>query len=245
MPKKIAAKSISVVATSPPFNLGTKYNRYKDDLPFDEYLAWLERIFTEIKRVLRDDGSFFLNTGSSRGRPWNAMRVAEAAGKFFTLQNEIVWVKAVTVDGQSYGHFTPIAGDRFLNHNFEMIYHFTKSGKVKLNRLAIGVPYEYESNLLRNKARGDLRCAGDVWFIPYETIQEKGEKGFHPAVFPVELARRCIKLTGVRKGLTVLDPLAGVASTLVACKELGVKGIGIEIDPAYCRQAEKRLGVRH
>ena len=62
-------------------------------------------------------------------------------------------------------------------------------------------------------------------------------------MFPVELARRCIKLAGVKKGMVVLDPLGGVASTLVACKELGVKGIGIEVDPAYCRQGEKRLAA--
>ena len=65
MPERIADKSVSVVITSPPFNLGVRYNKYKDDLPFAKYLEWLEKVFAEVKRVLRDDGSFFLNLGSS------------------------------------------------------------------------------------------------------------------------------------------------------------------------------------
>jgi hypothetical protein len=77
MPQQIADKSVSVVVTSPPFNLGVRYNKYKDDRPLEQYLDWLESVFVEIKRVLRDDGSFFLNIGSSRKQPWNAMRVGE------------------------------------------------------------------------------------------------------------------------------------------------------------------------
>ena len=244
MPKNLADKSIAVVVTSPPFNLGIGYNNYKDDRPFGEYLEWLETVFVEIKRVLQDDGSFFLNIGSSRLHPWNAMKVAEVAGKHFVLQNEIMWVKAITVDGKSLGHFTPIMGNRFLNHNFEPVYHFTKAGTVTIDRLAIGVPYEYECNRLRNSSTRNLRCAGDVWFLPHETVHEKRDKGFHPAVFPTELATRCIKLAGVRKGMVVLDPFAGTGSSLCACKELGVRGIGIEMDAAYCGQARTRLNQK-
>ena len=171
------------------------------------------------------------------------MTVAEVAGRHFALQNEIVWVKAITVDGQSYGHFTPLAGDRYLNHCFESVYHFTKTGTVRLDRLAIGVSYEYECNLKRNSAKGDLRCAGDVWFVPYETVQGNSDRGHHPATFPVELARRCINLAGVQKKMVVFDPFCGIGSTLLACRDLGVNGIGIEIDAAYCKQARKRLGL--
>ena len=151
-----------------------------------------------------------MNLGSSRSQPWNAMQVAEVARRFFTLQNEITWVKALTVDGQSYGHFKPIPSDRFLNHCHESVFHFTKSGTVAIDRLANGVPYEYESNTVRKRIKPDLRCAGDVWFVPYETVQDNSDRGCHPAAFPVELAARCIKLAGVRKGTVVLDPFAGI-----------------------------------
>lgn len=241
MEKRIKPKSVDVVVTSPPYNLNISYGKYKDNRPEEEYHEWLANVFAAIKRVLKANGSFFLNVGSTRQKPWTAMQIAEIAGQFFHLQNEIVWVKAITVDGSSHGHHTPLAGDRFLNHNFEHVYHFTKTGKVKLDRLAVGVPYEYESNLHRNKAKGNLRCGGDVWFIPHETTKNRGSKGFHPSVFPVELPERCIKLHGERKNMLVLDTFCGNGASLVAAARLGVAGIGIDLDPAYCREASRRV----
>jgi site-specific DNA-methyltransferase (adenine-specific) len=241
MKDRIKAKSVDVVVTSPPYNLAAPYTKYDDNRPEEEYHEWLGEVFAAIHRVLKDSGSFFLNVGSTRQRPLNAMQVAEIAGQVFELQNEIVWVKAISVDGRSYGHHTPLAGDRFLNHCFESVFHFTKDGRVRLDRLAVGVPYEYESNLHRNKAKSDLRCAGDVWFIPYETTRNRGSKGFHPSVFPTELPERCIRLHGVKRNMLVLDPLCGTGASLVAAARLGVAGIGIDLDPAYCREATKRV----
>lgn len=241
MAEKFQPGSVSVVITSVPYNVGVKYDNYHDDRPEEEYLAWLGEVFQAIKRALRDDGSFFLNIGSTRKKPWTAMKVAQVAGQFFVLQNEIVWAKAVTVEGQSYGHFSPLKGSRYLNHNFEQIFHFTKNGDVKLDRLAVGVPYQDRNNLLRNQAEGDLRCGGDVWFIGHETIHDKGDKGDHPCVFPVELPERCIRLHGIRKDMLVLDPFCGSGSSLIAAKRLGVAGVGMDISAVYCDEAKRRL----
>ena len=241
MAENMAPKSVSVVVTSPPFNLGVRYNSHNDNLPWENYREWLEKVFAEIQRVMWDDGSFFLNVGSSRRKPWNAMRIAEVAARYFVLQNEIVWVKAITVEGATHGHFSPVVGNRFLNHSFEMIFHFTKDGKRPLDRLAVGVKYIDPKNQVRSKTHQNLRCGGDVWFIPYETIQGEMEKGCHPAIFPVELAKRCIELAGIRKDTVVLDPFCGIGSTLLAARNLGVTGIGIDIDPVYCEQARRRL----
>lgn len=240
MGERLQPGSVSVVVTSCPFNLGVRYDHYHDDRPEDEYLAWLGEVFQAIKRVLRDDGSFFLNVGSKRQVPWTAMKVAQVAGQFFVLQNEIIWVKAMTVEGRSYGHFAPLNGHRYLNHNFESVFHFTKCGDVKLDRLAVGVPYQDQGNLLRNRATDNLRCGGDVWFIPHDTLHERAECG-HPCVFPVELPERCIRLHGVRKDTLVLDPFCGVGTTLVAAARLGVAGVGMDLSPAYCAEARRRV----
>jgi len=240
MGENLQPGSVSVVVTSPPYNIGVPYPDYHDDRPEEEYLAWLAEVFQAIKRVLRDDGSFFLNVGSTRQKPWTAMKVAQVAGQFFALQNEIVWVKAVTVEGRSHGHFSPLNGHRYLNHNFESIFHFTKNGDVPLDRLAVGVPYQDQENLLRNKAADNLRCGGDVWFMPHDTIHERAECG-HPCVFPVELPERCIKLHGIRKDTLVLDPFCGVGTTMVAAARLGVAGIGMDVSPAYCAEARRRV----
>ena len=238
MRERIISESISVVTTSPPYNQGIQYNTYDDDMNEDDYHAWLSEVFSEIERVLKPEGSMFLVIGHAARRQWTAMRVAEIAGKGFHLQNQIVWVKAISVDGESHGHFTPITSNRFLNRTWEFILHFTKTGKVPLDRLAVGVPYDDARNAGRTGSQ--VRCGGDVWFIPYETVHGGEDRGDHPATFPVEVAERCIKLAGITPGMKTLDPFCGV-NGMAAAARLGVDGIGIELDPSYCNTSRQRL----
>lgn len=86
----------------------------------------------------------------------------------------------------------------------------------------------------------DLHCPGTAWYIPYETILDRGtHRGTHPATFPVELVRRAIKFSGVSG--TLLDPFMGTGTSAVAAAELGLDWIGFEIDPDYLAYAESRL----
>ena len=100
----------------------------------------------------------------------------------------------------------------------------------------MGVPFKDKSNIARWGHKRDRRCAGNVWFIPYDTVRSKAQKYDHPAGFPVELPNRCIKLHGV-KNATVLDPFAGTGTTLVAAEALRCTGIGIELDRHYAEKA--------
>lgn len=140
-----AAKSISCIITSPPYNLDIKYGTYQDDLPREGYLKWLYDVAIAMKRVLTDDGQLFLNVGYSNIDPWVAMDVAQIFRKVFILQNNITWVKHIAVNDQGYGQYKPILSDRFSSATTESIFHFTKDGTVKVNRLAIGQ---------RNKSEG-------------------------------------------------------------------------------------------
>ncbi|MGD9744444.1 MAG: site-specific DNA-methyltransferase [Dongiaceae bacterium] len=236
----LAPASVDLVVTSPPYNIGIAYRTYRDDRPREQYLGWFAAIGASIARVLKPDGSFFLNVGSTSADPWIALDVAQTLRARFRLQNHIQWVKSVSIGEDSLGHFKPISSRRFLNHNHEAIFHFTRTGAVPIDRLAIGVPFKDKSNIARWGHARDRRCAGNVWFIPYRTVQSRAEKFDHPAGFPVELAERCIRLHGVKDAL-VLDPFLGAGSTLVAAARLGCRGIGIEIDPQYARTAAERL----
>ena len=132
-------------------------------------------------------------------------------------------------------------GQRFLHHNHEHLFHLTLSGDVKLDRLAIGVPFKDKSNIARRGHAKDLRCRGNTWFIPYDTVQSKAAKFHHPSTFPVALPRWCIRLHG-RQDALVLDPFMGTGTTVVAAELEGARGIGIELDPAYAAIAQARLG---
>jgi site-specific DNA-methyltransferase (adenine-specific) len=101
-----------------------------------------------------------------------------------------------------------------------------------------------KNNLKRKKNSIDLRCGGNCWFIPYETINRKSQKGKHPAVFPKLLVERCIKLAGYNNDTVVCDPFLGSGTTLVVAKRLGIKGVGIELDPEYFEYSCRRLTAK-
>lgn len=245
---------IDVVVTSPPYNIGIKYNSHFDQLPFEQYLSWLEEISSALHSALKDDGSFFLNIGGKPTAPWVPFDVAQRLREQFILQNTIHWIKSIAIDKEAVGnysairqniavgHYKPIGGKRFLHDCHEYIFHFTKTGKVPLDRLAIGVPYQDKSNIGRWKAaKQDKRCRGNTWFIPYKTIRDRDAQRPHPSTFPVELPERCLRLHGLRRAQRVLDPFMGLGSTALACVRLGLSCVGFEIDPLYFKTACERL----
>ena len=240
--KTFQDKSIDLFITSPPYNIGIKYNDYKDSRK--DYLEWLYEIFLEVKRILKDDGSLFLNTGSISSNPWISFDIIQKLRSLFVLQNHIIWCKSISISKtKNFGQYKPINSNRYLNHTFENIFHLTKDGINIIDRLSIGVPFVDKINLntKTGNINGDLRCIGNVWFIPYETIQTKKDRGTHPAIFPKKLVENCLKLHGYNENTIVCDPFSGSGTTLVVCKELMVKGIGIEQDIKYVSHTKTRL----
>ena len=248
--KSLPAESVDLVVTSPPYNLGIKYQSYNDNLSSEKYLNWSREWAAEVQRVLKPDGSFFLNIGSIPANPWMPHELALNLRDLFELQNTIHWIKSITVtpkdrDPVSVGHFKPINSKRFVNDCHEFVFHFTKSGKVPVDRKAVGVPYVHKSNISRWSHTGgdDKRCRGNNWFIPYETIVSRNKDRPHPATFPVELARKCIDLHGVDPAeMTMLDPFLGIGHAALAAGDRKVaKFIGFEIDSDYLEEAKNRV----
>jgi site-specific DNA-methyltransferase (adenine-specific) len=249
---RLTNESVDLVVTSPPYNLGIDYRQYVDRQDRQSYLNWCAKWSTYVRRILRANGSFFLNVGSAPSNPMLphqiVIELTSAPGGFF-LQNTIHWIKSITIedrnaDLKSHGHFKPINSKRFLNDCHEYIFHFAKSRRVEIDRLALGVPYQDKSNIARwSHTRGsDLRCRGNTWFIPYETIQSREKERPHPATFPVQLVEWCIKLHGVSRIETMLDPFLGIGNSAVAAQRCGVKRfVGFEIDEAYLAEAKRRL----
>jgi site-specific DNA-methyltransferase (adenine-specific) len=247
---RLPDESVDLVLTSPPYNLGIRYRKYFDREARQSYLNWCRKWTAQVRRILNSSGSFFLNIGSAPSNPMLPHEIAIELRDLFVLQNTVHWIKSIAIedregDRQSHGHFKPISSKRFLNDCHEYIFHFTKTGRVELDRLAIGVPYQDKSNIARwRHTRGsDLRCRGNTWFIPYETIQSREKERPHPATFPVQLAEWCIKLHGVSRVETMLDPFLGIGNSAVAAQRCGVKRfIGFEIDETYLAEAKRRLG---
>jgi site-specific DNA-methyltransferase (adenine-specific) len=239
--KSMPAQSVDVVVTSPPYNLNLAYGVYDDSRDDAEYIDWMYEVSAAVKRVMKPDGSFFLNITGSNSRPYipfELMVRLRALG--FFLQNHITWIKSIGIDNESRGHFKPIGGKRFMHHNHEHIFHLTLNNNVELDRLAIGIPFQDKTNIARRGHERDLRCRGNTWFIPYSTVKSKAQKFNHPGTFPIELPLWCIYLHGVASAV-VLDPFAGTGTTLVAARLAGAHGIGIDIDPTYIETARQRI----
>ena len=238
--KELRDRTVDVTVTSPPYNLGKRYKaegygEYDDNKREGDYLEFLERVFKEVYRVTKDDGLFFLNLGEG-ARTWGlSEKVVERACRagFRRLQT-IIWVKSIF----GKGHFTPSGRGKRLNHVWEFVFLFYKKKGYRIDPLALGVPYADKSNIGRYSEK-DLRDPGDVWLVPYGFTTGHTIKKGHEAIFPIELAWRCIKL--VPGAELALDPFAGTCSTLRAAKELGVNGLGYEPYPDT-RVIKRRMG---
>lgn len=254
MRRRLSDHSVDIVVTSPPYNLGVSYSEYDDTITRSAYLDWIREWSSVVGTILGDGGSLFLNIGSKPSDPLVPFLVLSILQDYLKLQNVIHWIKSIAIEKQdvgnypgmsgdiSVGHYKPINSARFLNDCHEYIFHFSHTGSVKLDRLAVGVPYQDKSNVARWKsARGDIRCRGNTWFIPYPTIQSKSDQRPHPATFPVKLAEMCIKLHGVKSARLVLDPFLGIGQSALAAQRLGVDFVGFEIDPDYFTEACHRV----
>jgi site-specific DNA-methyltransferase (adenine-specific) len=244
---RLPDRNIDLVVTSPPYNLGIRYRRYSDRQDRQSYLNWCATWAAQVRRVLKPRGSFFLNIGSAPSNPMLPHEIVFQLRDLFVLQNTIHWIKSIAIDNRTFGHFKPISSKRFLNDCHEYIFHFTINGKIDIDRLALGVPYQDKSNIARwSHTRGrDTRCRGNTWFIPYQTIQSRAKERPHPATFPVALAQNCIKLHGASGVRTMLDPFLGIGNSAVAAKKCGVRRfIGFEIDKAYLAEARRRLELK-
>ncbi len=243
---EMSAGSVSLVVTSPPYNLAIRYNSYKDDQPRNNYLDWLEEWAVAVKRILSPSGSLFLNIGSSPKDPWIPFEAGLRVGNHLHLQNTFHWVKSISLDREyirknipgadtvSLGHYKPINSSRFVNDCHEYVFHFSPSGNVPLERKAVGVPYQHKSNIARWKStEEDLRCRGNVWFIPYETIRSRADERPHPATFPVRLVENCARIFGLDRIEMMVDPFLGIGSSAVAALRLNIAFTGFEIDSCY------------
>lgn len=211
-------ESVDVVVTSPP---------YKQKDGYSELLMACLSIL--LRNALKEGGRAFVNFGQLKEDFLRPSTVQTSLSNSLSPGQTIAWIKSIAVDGRQMGHYQPINSKRILNYCWEPIFTFFKKPEPIFDRLALGVPYADKSNLARGTRgkNGDLHCAGDAWFVPYKTTGAKNKKR-HAYEFPEEIVRRCLLLSGVKPGATVLDPFCGSGTTAVVAKSLGLNCIVID-----------------
>src|SRR5438552_8181217 len=113
---RLAEGSVDLVVTSPPYNLGISYGKYSDRQDRRSYLGWCGEWAGEVRRVLKPDGSFFLNIGAAPSNPMLPHEIVMMLRDLFVLQNTIHWIKSIAIDTEeartsvSDPHLNPFPG---------------------------------------------------------------------------------------------------------------------------------------
>lgn len=227
--KDMADGSIDLVFTSPPYNIGIKYDIYNDAQPWDKYYQWCELWLKELLRVMKDDGRccivHYLSLGKADNRHSPLMDINYIAHVLgFNHHGLAIWWDITLTKRTAWGSWLS-ASAPYINSPFEGILFLYKNSWRKANQ---GITHISKEEFIE-------ACSG-IWKIPTE------RKRTHPAPFPIALAERAIKLLSYEDDV-ILDPFCGSGTTLVAAKRLNRKYIGMDISPTYCDMAEKRLSV--
>lgn len=246
--KKIPNGKFDLIITSPPYNIG---KAYEVKTTIEKYLIEQEAIIAELVRTLSEKGSICWQVGNyvNMGEVFPLDIFYYQIFKKFNLKlrNRIIW---------QFGHGLH-ASNRF-SGRYETILWFSKSDDYIFNLDSVRVPSKYPGKLHfkgPNKGKPSGNPLGknpsDIWKVVQKDWEEgvwdipnvksnHPEKEDHPCQFPVELIERCV-LALTNEGSWVLDPFAGVGSTLIGSIKNNRNCIGIERDKQYCKITEERI----
>lgn len=229
----IKEKSIDLIVTSPPYNLDIKYNNHNNKVSYEDYLEfsskWMKRCFD----WLTDEGRFCSNIPLDKNKEGQQSVGADltciAKKLGFKYHSTIVWNEGNISRRTAWGSFKS-ASAPYVIAPVELIVILYKNSWKKTSGTKI-------SDISKEDF---MAWTNGLWTFNGES---KKRAGGHPAPFPIELPKRCIKLFSFVDDV-ILDPFLGSGSTLVAASLTNRKGIGVEIDSSYCKIAKNRLAKR-
>ena len=234
---QIPDKSVDLVISSPPYNIGKEYESARKAL--DAYLEEQAEVLRECSRVLKNTGSVFWQVGSFSDKgaliPLDVrfFPIMESCG--LIPRNRIVWAR-------QHG----LHGKRRFSGRHETILWFTKSDDYIFDLDAIRVPQKYQNKkAYRGERRGELsgnpegKNPGDIWVFR-NVKHNHEEQTIHPCQFPEDLVARVV-LSTTPLGGVVLDPYMGTGTAAVVAREHGRHFVGAELEPRYHQVAIRRL----
>lgn len=219
---------IDLIITSPPYNLSKEYKDTNDNINYDDYLTFTENWLRKCYLLSKEDGRLCLNvpldTGKGQIRSTGAdiTQIAKKVG--WNYRTSIIWNKGAINGCNARGSIMSARAPHIIAP-VELIIIMYKKQWRKINR---GV-----SDITQNEF---YEWTNGLWSFGGESQKKIG----HPAPFPVELPKRCIKLLSYTDDI-ILDPFMGSGTTLVAANSLNRKSYGIEVSREYCELAMYRL----
>lgn len=236
--QKLPSESAQLIVTSPPYNIGKKYEPKKKVLT--DYLQEQAEVIAECVRLLRPSGSICWEVGNHIAGPQEIIPLDIVLHPIFAshglkLRNRIVW------------HFEHgLHCSKRFSGRYETILWFTKGDQYVFDLDPVRVPQKYPGKKqFKGPKAGELSCnplgknPSDVWIFP-NVKHNHVEKTVHPCQFPVELVERLV-LALTDEGDLVLDPYMGVGSAAVAAIRHGRRAAGAELVQEYVEIARTRV----
>ncbi|MFI5418996.1 MAG: DNA-methyltransferase [Candidatus Lutacidiplasmatales archaeon] len=213
--------------TSPPYNVGIRYQGYKDSLSAPDYLAWLKSVWAELFRVLAPGGRFALNvapTSIKDFRPIHHDLATDLRALGFIMRTEVIWYKQTMGRRTAWGSWRSPSNPHIVP-SWEYVMVFSK-GQWRL-------PGDPKAIDISAKEFQDF--SDGFWAIP----PERSRKG-HPAPFPEELIRRLVKFYSYQ-GNVVLDMFGGTGTVAAVARSTGRHFVHIDASAEYCELARARV----
>ncbi len=226
---EIPLSSVDLIVTSPPYNVDIKYNSHDDQISYEQYLDFSEKWIAKCFKLASDTGRFCLNIPLDKNKNGqqsvgaDLTTIAKKIG--WKYHSTIIWNEGNISRRTAWGSWMS-ASAPYVIAPVELIVVLYKRDWKKIN-----------GTRLNDIARDEfMEWTNGVWTFNGESKKRIG----HPAPFPRELPRRCIKLFSF-VGDTVLDPFLGSGTTVLeACLNDRV-GVGVDIDRKYCALAKQRI----
>ena len=255
--QQLPKASVDLVFADPPFNIGYKYDVYEDKLAADEYLQWSEQWMTEVHRVLKSNGSFWLAIGDDFAAELKL--IAQRIG--FYPRSWVIWYYTFGVNckykfTRSHTHLLYFVKDAqdfvFNSEDLEnripsarmLVYNDGRTNpKGRLPDDTWIIPPDVPATFaLRPQDMQDCFLPNESdWYFPRVAGTFKERAGFHGCQMPEQLLGRIIRSCSAPASL-VLDPFSGSASTMLVAKKLDRRHISFELSDEYVEAGQKRLG---
>ena len=237
--------TVNLVFADPPFNIGYDYDVYEDKREVDDYLDWSRHWLTEIYRILKPDGTFWLAIGDEFAAE---LKVCATRDLRFICRSWVIW----------YYTFGVNCKQKFTRSHAHL-FHFVKHKKnFTFNGEAIRVPSARQLIYKDKRADPKGRLPDDTWVLRPQVLEEefgadkdtwrvsrvcgtfKEREGWHGCQMPEAILKRIIEVSS-NPGDKVLDPFLGSGTTALAAKKLGRQYLCFEISEEYLKLAQKRL----
>lgn len=240
------------VVTSPPYfglrDYGVGGQIGMEDTP-QQFVNTMVEVFRSVRRVLRDDGTLWLNLGDSYGAkkqllgiPWRVALALQADG--WHLRQDIIWHKPNVMPEpakdrcvKSHEYIFLLSKSPTYHFDFEAIREPEVCGRMRGPALHPDSKSTNGNGGLARRVSDGKRNKRSVW-----SVNTKPFKEAHFATYPPELIEPCI-IAGCPEGGTVLDPFFGSGTTGIVAERLGRKWIGCELSEEYAEIARRRLGI--